>query len=586
MQFFKELQRRNVFRVTIGYVVSCWLLAQVADLVLDAIGAPAWVMQAILLILVLGFPVVVFFSWAYEVTPEGIKRESEVDRSQSTTQVTARKLDRAITFVLLIALAYFAFDKFVLEPPPPEAVSLETFQPIRSIAVLPLDNYSADPGQEYFAEGMTDELTAELASISRLKVISRGSATQFKGDQRPSSPEIAELLNVDAIIEGSVRREGDRVRITAQLIDAREDRHLWAKTFDRKSSDVLALQGALATEIAHEIDVQLTPDEAVRLTSAPSVVPEAYDAYLRGRFFFNRPNDENLSKAIIQFEQAIEIDPTFAPAYSGLSDAYLWAGYNESIYTATEGREKARIAAEQAVALKPDSAEAITSLAVFKCFYEYDWAGSEALFRKAITLNDNYAYAHDQFALLLTFMGRYDESIAQSQRAAELDPLSPQVFIDAIFAPALQGNYADSRQQVARAEYLDPTYFFVPWGLGWIDLQQGKVAEAVPYFETAKSMEAPNFVLGWLGYAYGASGDRENAQKMIDELKDKSLNGYVSPFNLAIVHLGMGDTEKALSYLEQARAMDTQWVGWMQRDWIFDPLRAEPRFQTLLVPGF
>jgi adenylate cyclase len=196
-------------------------------------------------------------------------------------------------------------------------------QVIRSIAVLPLDNYSGDPKQEYFADGMTDELTTDLATISQLRVISRGSVMQFKGDRRPPTPQIARLLNVDAVVEGSVLREGDKVRITAQLIDARADKHLWARSYERDSRDVLALQDELASAIAKEINVQLTPTEQTRLTSAPTVNPEAHDAYLKGRYFINRPSDENLKKAIAQFEEAISLDPNFAPAYSGLSDAYV-----------------------------------------------------------------------------------------------------------------------------------------------------------------------------------------------------------------------------------------------------------------------
>ena len=237
---------------------------------------------------------------------------------------------------------------------------------IRSIAVLPLDNYSGDPSQDYFAEGMTDELTADLATISRLRVISRGSAMQFKGRQRPPTPEIARILDVDAVVEGSVLRSGDRVRITAELVDARADKQLWAKSFERNSRDVLALQDELASAIAGEIHVQLTPNERTRLAAAPTVNPEAHDAYLKGRYFFNRPSDENLSKAIALFEETVRLSPDFAPAYSGLSDAYLWAAFNEGVLTSSEAKPKAKAAAEKATQLDPDSAEAHTSLAVLQ----------------------------------------------------------------------------------------------------------------------------------------------------------------------------------------------------------------------------
>jgi eukaryotic-like serine/threonine-protein kinase len=453
---------------------------------------------------------------------------------------------------------------------------------IRSIAVLPLDNYSGDPAQDYFAEGMTDELTADLATISQLRVISRGSAMQFKGKNRPPTPEIAKILNVDAVVEGSVLRAGNKVRITAQLIDARADRYLWAKSFERDSRDVLALQDELASAIAREIHVQLTPAEKSRLTSAPSVNPEAYDAYLKGRYYFNRPSDENLKKAIALFEETIRRDPSYAPAFSGLSDAYLWAGYNEGFLTASEARPKAKAAAVRAIELDDSSAEAHTSLAVFKFFYEYDWAGCEVEFRRAFALNPNYAFAHDQFALALAFQGRLDESIAEGKRAAELDPLSPQIPLDAIFAYAWQGNYQAAKDQARRSADLDPTFFFPPWANAWIDIQAGKVGDAIPEFRKSKAMDSPAFVSAWLAYAYGASGDRTRAMAEVEDLKKRSLRGSPTPFDMALVSLGLGDGARTLDYLERAYAADSQWLGWLKRDRTFDPLRSEPRFVALM----
>jgi tetratricopeptide (TPR) repeat protein len=342
------------------------------------------------------------------------------------------------------------------------------------------------------------------------------------------------------------------------------------------------LQDELASAIAREIHVQLTPAEHSRLASAPRVNPEAYDAYLKGRYFFNRPSDENLQKAIARFEEAIAISPDFVPALSGLSDAYLWAGYNEGFMTASEARPRAKEAAERAVALDDGSAEAHTSLAVFKLFYEYDWEGSEVEFRRAIELNPSYAYAHDQFAMGLAFQGRFDESMAASRRAAELDPLNPQIPIDAIFAPAWQGDYAAAREQARRAAEIDPTFFFPLAAYGWIDIEAGRVSEAIPHFEKAKAMGSPPFVSAFLAYAHGASGDRVRAEAELEELRKLSLGGSVTPFNLALFALGQGEHGRAISYLEQAYASDSEWLGWLGHDRIFDPLRSDPRFAALL----
>ena len=453
---------------------------------------------------------------------------------------------------------------------------------IRSIAVLPLDNYSGDPNQDYFAEGMTDELTANLATISQLRVISRGSAMQFKGKNRPPTPDIAEKLNVDAVVEGSVSRSGDKVRITAQLIDARADKHLWANTFERSSRDVLALQAELASAIAREVNVRLTSSEQLRLTALPRVNPEAHDAYLKGRYFFNRPSDENLQKAIAQFEESVRLSPEFAPAFSGLSDAYLWAGYNEGFLTATEARPKAKAAAEKAVTLDDNSAEAHTSLAVFKLFYEYDLAGCELEFRRAFALNPNYAFAHDQFGMALAFQGRFKEAIAEGTRAIELDPLSPQVLVDATVPLMFQRNSEAAKRLGRRAAELDPTYFFPVMIDGWTDLEMGKFREAIPALKKAKAMESPPFVTAYLAFAYGAAGDRASALAEFADLKKMSRDGTVLPFNLALVYLGLGDRVRALDNLERALAADSQMMPWIGRDAIFDPIRSEPRFVALL----
>ena len=486
----------------------------------------------------------------------------------------------AVGAIAIAALVYFLAMR---KPSAPIATTASVgSHVIRSIAVLPLDNYSGDPNQEYFADGMTDELTTDLASISALRVISRGSVMQFKGDHRPPTPQIAKLLNVDAVVEGSVLRIGDKVRITAQLIDAPADKHLWAKSYERDSKDVLAMQDEVASAIAKEIEVQLTPNEQARLSSAPTVNPAAHDAYLKGRYFFSRPNDENLKKAIADFEEAVRLDPNFAPAYSGLSDAEIWTGFNESIITSADAMPKAKAAAERALQLDDDSAEAHTSLAQYDAFYEFDWAGAEKEYRRALALNPSYAFAHDQFGLALAFQGRLDEAVAEGKRAAELDPLSPQIPVDAAFALAWKGDYPGALEQASRAADLDSTFFFPQFMLGWIDLEQGKAKDAIPYLRMSASMQAPSFVAAWLGYAYGASGDRANAPAQLTEQNKMSLHGYIPPFNLALIYLGISDNARAMDYLEKAYSAHSQWQCWLKMDRIFDPLRKEPRFIAML----
>ncbi|HVA79462.1 MAG TPA: adenylate/guanylate cyclase domain-containing protein [Candidatus Binataceae bacterium] len=485
--------------------------------------------------------------------------------------------------VILAALVFLLMQsKSPVPASPPTQTASVAKHTISSLAVLPLDNYSGDPNQNYFADGLTDELTTDLATISQLRVISRGSVMQFKGAHRPPTPEIAKLLNVDAVVEGSVMRSGDKVRVTAQLIDARADKHLWAKSYERNSRDVLAMQDDIALAIAHEINVELTPGEQARLSGAPVVNPEAHDAYLKGRYFISRPSDENVKKSIAQFEEAVRLDPDFAPSYSGLSDAYVWAGLNEGFLTSTEAMVKARETAVKAVQLDDKSADAHTSLAVFKAFYEFDWTGCEREFHRALALNPNYAFAHDQFGLALALQGRLDEAVAEGERAAELDPLSPQILTDATFAPAWQGHYQAAMELANKAAELDPGFFFSQFARGWVNIAAGKADAAIPDLQTADSTESPSWVAGWLAYAYAASGDRAKATAIIEELNRKSLHGYVPPSNLALAYLGMGDRVRAMDYLERAYSAHAQWLCWIKMDRVFDPLRKEPRFIALL----
>jgi adenylate cyclase len=426
---------------------------------------------------------------------------------------------------------------------------------IRSIAVLPLDNFSGDPGQEYFADGMTDELTTDLANISALRVISRGSVMQYKGAHRPPSPEIAKALNVDAVIEGSVIREGDRVRITAQLIDAPADKHLWAKSYERNSRDVLALQDEIASEIAREVNVQLTPSEQVRLTTAPTVNPAAHDAYLKGRYFLSSFTEEGVSKAIEQFEQSIKLDPSFPLPYTGLADAYSYG--DDWYFPANEVMPKAKAAVEKALQLDDSLAEAHASLAFIKWQYDFDWVGGESEYHRAFALNPNYADAHHQFGYLLAFRGRFDESLAEMKRASELDPLSAGITNDVAFPLTLQARYEAAKEQFRKALELDPNFYLAHWALGWADIEAGNLSEAIAEIEKSRVVDSPPFIAGWLGYAYAAAGERDKAEAMIAELDQTSSRRFVSPFCTAIVYLGLGDKQR-------------HWTDWRR------PMRCAP----------
>jgi TolB-like protein len=433
MSLFAELQRRNVFRVTIGYVVSSWLLAQVADLVLENIGAPSWVMQTILLVLGLGFPIVVFFSWVYEVTPEGVKRESEIDRSTSITHVTGRRLDRAITFVLVIALSYLAIDKFVLSDGDAPVVAQEVPAEVvasndgeaddfsKSIAVLPFVNMSADESSLYFSDGLADTVLHMLAQVSELRVAARTSSFQFR-DQTLDIAKIGEQLNVATILEGSVQRAGDKIRVTAQLIDVSNGYHLWSGNFDRELVDVFAIQDEIASEVVNALKVSLLGENEQQLQHDQTESVAAYTEYLLAVNDLNSVSSETLASAIRHLDEAVRLDPTYARAFAMQGRAYIalldWGAIGKA-----EATSAARNAASKALDLVPDSAEAIAVLGVTE-LRDRNFELARQLLEKAIADSPNDPLALEYYAEFLAMDARPNEAIEALQRLIRIDPLS------------------------------------------------------------------------------------------------------------------------------------------------------------------
>ncbi len=438
MSLFAELQRRNVFRVTIGYVVSSWLLAQVADLVLENIGAPSWVMQTILLVLGLGFPIVVFFSWAYEVTPEGVKRESEIDRSTSITHVTGRKLDRAITFVLVVALSYLAFDKFFLtdndaqiavQEVPAEVVASNEGEGddfSKSIAVLPFVNMSADESSLYFSDGLADTVLHMLAQVSELRVAARTSSFQFR-DQTLDIAKIGEQLNVATVLEGSVQRAGDKIRVTAQLIDVSNGYHIWSGNFDRELVDVFAIQDEIANEVVNALKVSLLGEAEQGLQRDQTDNVAAYTEYLLAINDLNNASSESFTSAIEHLNEAVRLDPKYARAYAMLGRAYIslydWGGIGQ-----VEAVTAARNAASQALDLVPDSAEALAVLGLAELRdRNFELAGQ--LLEKAIADSPNDALVLEYYAKFLQVDARPNEAIATLQQLIRTDPLNERAHV-------------------------------------------------------------------------------------------------------------------------------------------------------------
>ena len=459
---------------------------------------------------------------------------------------------------------------------------------IRSLAVLPLDNLSGDASQNYFADGMTDELITDLAQISALRVISRTSVMAYKGARKPL-PQIARELNVDAVVEGTVLRFGDQVRITAQLIEASTDKHLWSQSYEGELRDTLALQNRVAREIADQIRINLTPQEQAALKNVRVVNPEAYESYLKGRYFWNKRTADGLKAALAYFNQAIEEDPKYAQAYSGLADTYALLGdWQYAVMIPKEAFPKAKAAAIKALELDSALGEAHNSLAFVLDGFDWDFDSAGKEFRRAIELNPGYATAHHWYAWHLSLLGRYDEAIAEMRKAENLDPLSLIINADLAELLVLAHSYDESIQQSRKTIEMDPNFALAHNQLAQAYLQKHMYDKAVAELQKAVQLSggSPTSIAN-LARAYVLSGNRSEAEKLLSDLKKRSNPGYSNASEIAMIYASLGDTDQAMSWLEKGYEERFN-PGVLLRPG-FDPLRSDSRFQNLVhrigLPG-
>jgi TolB-like protein/DNA-binding winged helix-turn-helix (wHTH) protein/Flp pilus assembly protein TadD len=459
---------------------------------------------------------------------------------------------------------------------------------IRSLAVLPLDNLSGDASQNYFADGMTDELITDLAQISALRVISRTSVMAYKGARKPL-PQIARELNVDAVVEGTVLHSGDQVRITAQLIEASTDKHLWSQSYEGEFRDTLALQNRVAREIADQIRINLTPQEQAALKNVRVVNPEAYESYLKGRYFWNKRTADGLKAALAYFNQTIEEDPKYAQAYSGLADTYALLGdWQYAVMTPKEAFPKAKAAAIKALELDSALGEAHNSLAFVLDGFDWDFDSAGKEFRRAIELNPGYATAHHWYAWHLSLLGRYDEAIAEMRKAENLDPLSLIINADLAELLVLAHSYDESIQQSRKTIEMDPNFALAHNQLAQAYLQKHMYDKAVAELQKAVQLSggSPTSMAN-LARAYVLSGNRSEAEKLLSDLKKRSNPGHSNASEIAMIYASLGDTDQAMSWLEKGYEERFN-PGVLLRPG-FDPLRSDSRFQNLVhrigLPG-
>ncbi len=554
MSLFIELKRRNVFKITIAYIVMAWLVMQVVDVILNNITAPVWVFHVLLLFLAIGLPIAMFFAWAFEMTPEGLKRESEVDRSQSITTQTGRKLDFIIIGVMAVALGYFVYDKLVLSAERDAVLVESTTQAVveraatkeasvesdKSIAVLSFVNMSDDASNEFFSDGLSEELINLLAKIPRLRVTSRSSAFSYKGKDFKIA-DVGRELNVSNVLEGSVRKVGNQVRITAQLIKVDGDVNLWSKTFDRSLDNIFAIQDEIASEVVAQLKVTLLGDAPVVRETAP----EAYALYLQGRYLRRQNTAGAFEQAQTLLQQALAIDPDYAAAWVELGAVYP-NQVSIGLRPIDEGYTLSREAINKALAIDPEFAQAHSRLGLIAMFYDNDLAAAAQYFERALQLEPANSDIIGNSANLTASLGRLDESIALAEFVVARDPVNP----DSHFKLGLYYSYS-RRWDEAIASYstaltLSPGRSSAQYHIGTALLYKGEPHAAL------EAMQLEDSIWRMIGlpmayHALGRAGESDAALSVLIEQVEQS-----AAFNIAYVLAYRGEADRAFEWLDKA----------------------------------
>ncbi len=600
MSFVTELKRRNVIRMAGLYLVGAWLVAQVAETILPAFEVPTWVMRAIIIVLALGFVPAVVFAWVFELTPSGIKRDEDVLPGQSIATQTARRLDRTLLLVSVLALGYFAFDKFVLAPQRNTELVAQTTEKIdaataakqltinpNSIAVLPFANMSGDASNEYFSDGISEEILNVLAQIPKLQVAARTSSFSFKGAGK-EVPQIAKELKVRMVLEGSVRKQGERVRITAQLIDASNGFHVWSQTYDRDLEDIFAIQDEIAKAIADELQVKLSEATAPGKNSTGTRSLAAYDLYLRGMALWHTRRGQDLLQALELFQQAAATDPGFAQAYAGLALTYSVLPAYSGEVTWEQALARSQDAALRALALDPTLPEAYSALGI-DSISRLDRTTAVLLLRRAIALRPSFATAHHWLGTGLMSYGDITGALAELERATVLDPRSAVIGDNHAYMLLAAGRNAQAKARCEQVLTFAPRHIACLQFVGVIDLMDRDWSAAQTMLQRFVAASNPS------------AGDQP--REIVEALKDDTdkhvlarklaalpFNSTVDPASgnafedqiVALVLVLLDEHALALDYIERNAGNLGSTMDWAVMLPQMDPIRCEPRFVTVV----
>jgi TolB-like protein/Tfp pilus assembly protein PilF len=564
------------------YAVVAWLVVQLADATFEPLGIPEGAHRVLIILAALGFPVALVLGWIFDWTSEGLVRTPDDPEHEVARLRTSRRIDYAIIGVLVLALGMALFGPEMDTPG-------EHPDPIRSLAVLPLEDPSNDPEQAYFAFGLTEALIAELAKLEDLRVISRSSITPYENTAK-TIPTIARELGVQAVIEGSVMRVGDRVRITAQLIDARTDTHLWAESYERDLADVLALQAEVVAEIAREIHLEVSP-AAVGASPPRPIRAEAHEAYLKGVYFQWKRTRAATLKAVSYFHQAIALDPTSPLGHAGLAGEYScspthsWGIPVSELWPSVprEMMARAREHASKALALDPGSPEGHHAIALVRTYGDWDWPGAEASFKRTLEISPGWFWPQATYGIFLSHMQRFDEALHQLETARALDPLSVDILMWLGSLHLWRGERDQAMARWREAKEIDPVYSpllqSVLTSLCGTDQHDQAIAEVE---RGAQRFPNDPIVMGELAYCHAVAGDEATARGLLGDMHALAGVMYVSPVSRALVHVGLGDTDAAFEALDQGFGDRDSQLLMLGLDPTWEPLRGDPRYVELM----
>jgi adenylate cyclase len=577
--FFAELKRRNVYKVAVAYAVVGWLLVQNTTQVFPIFEIPNWALRLIVLAIIIGFPIALVLAWAFELTPEGIKRTEDVDLA-TQTRTRSRTWIYIVIVGALFSVGLFTLGRYGFR----EKISASSESPAKSIAVLPFVNMSADENDEYLSDGMTEELINVLSKVPGLRVPGRTSCFAFKGkNEEDIFRKVGDQLHVGTVLEGSVRKAGDKLRVTAQLINVSDGYHLWSKNYDGDVNDILNFQSNVAEQVVQALRVKLGGEGTRVLAKKPTENPEAHRLYLLGRYEFAKYTQTGWNNAIHYYEQALRLDPNYALAYCGLADNYAYMG--SVVMPEKEAIAKEKEFAQKALELDPELAEAHMSVAL-ALVAAFDWRNGLKEFDRALELNPNLAFAYELQAWTVNGLGRFDEAISKTRKAVELDPLNPFFQMSLSFYQYWARQYDDAIAQTRKTLEMDPNSTISHVLLGLSLLKKGDTAAAIAELQKTKAPDPGAWYQGFLGYAYAISGDRAKAEQSLRELEELAQRQYVSPTAFVTIYLGLGNKERALDWLEKSYEQQDSACWYLKIDQIYDSVRSEQRFQALVEKIF